>query len=306
MLDIIGIGDTDVDIMIRVNHIPSHDEKVRGSLAGIFAGGIIANFCSAAAAFGAKVGAVCKTGDDAYGRLSISDLEKRGVDVSHMIVDAQADTYFSIVHLDETGEKALTIVQTDAFLPEKEELDFSYIKSAKRVHMTTLDMELVDYVSRNLDGTDVKLSLDIEKTADSAPKELWENVLKRLDIAFPNEQGLAALTGTDNIEKAAGMLLDAGVKMVVVTCGADGVKIFKKNYFYEHPVFKVHVKDTTGAGDCFNAVFLTGMTKEWEIEKCAAYASAAAALSIEQYGARSAQPSFEAVESFLKKMRSGG
>ena len=32
MLDIIGVGDTNVDVMIRVPRIASHDEKVRGQL----------------------------------------------------------------------------------------------------------------------------------------------------------------------------------------------------------------------------------------------------------------------------------
>ena len=36
MLDIIGVGDTNVDVMIRVPHIASHDEKVRGQLLGNF------------------------------------------------------------------------------------------------------------------------------------------------------------------------------------------------------------------------------------------------------------------------------
>ena len=45
MLDIIGVGDTNVDVMIRVPHIASHDEKVRGQLLGNFPGGIIGNFC---------------------------------------------------------------------------------------------------------------------------------------------------------------------------------------------------------------------------------------------------------------------
>ena len=76
MLDIIGVGDTNVDVMIRVPHIASHDEKVRGQLLGNFPGGIIGNFCCAAAAFGAKAGAVCKVGMDDYGELAKSDLRR--------------------------------------------------------------------------------------------------------------------------------------------------------------------------------------------------------------------------------------
>ena len=44
MLDIIGVGDTNVDVMIRVPRIASHDEKVRGQLLGNLPGGIIGNF----------------------------------------------------------------------------------------------------------------------------------------------------------------------------------------------------------------------------------------------------------------------
>ena len=91
MLDIIGVGDTNVDVMIRVPHIASHDEKVRGQLLGNFPGGIIGNFCCAAAAFGAKAGAVCKVGMDDYGELAKSDLQRRGVDISHMVVDPACD-----------------------------------------------------------------------------------------------------------------------------------------------------------------------------------------------------------------------
>lgn len=32
MFDVIGVGDTDVDLTIRIDHIPSRDEKVRGTL----------------------------------------------------------------------------------------------------------------------------------------------------------------------------------------------------------------------------------------------------------------------------------
>ena len=169
MLDIIGVGDTNVDVMIRVPHIASHDEKVRGQLLGNFPGGIIGNFCCAAAAFGAKAGAVCKVGMDGYGELAKSDLQRRGVDISHMVVDPACETYFCMVLLDDTGEKALTIVETSGFLPKPEEVDLAYLKTAKRVHMTSLDMTLAAHVAQALDGTQTLLSMDIEATAGTAP-----------------------------------------------------------------------------------------------------------------------------------------
>lgn len=301
MLDIIGVGDTNVDLMIAVDHIPGHDEKVRGKLMGRFAGGIIGNFCCAAAKFGARTGAVCKVGKDAYGEICLESFIDYGVDIEGMVVDEGAETYFCIVHLDATGEKALTIVQTSGFLPKREELNLEYIKTAKYVHMTTLDLGLVEYIGEAIKNTGIKLSLDIEGTASKAGIDTWLKILKNVSIAFPNEAGLAVLTKTEDIKQGAQMLLNWGVELVVVTCGSKGVKIFADGYSFDHPIYKVDVKDTTGAGDCFNAVFLSCMSKGWPIEKAAKYASAAAAISIQYVGARTVLPTLEQVEDFINE-----
>ena len=104
MFDIIGVGDADIDIMLKVDHIPGHDEKVLGQMLGKFPGGMVANYLSAAAAFGAKCGAVVSVGEDDFGRLTLGDLEKRGVDISHSIVRPGEDTYFTVTNLDASGE----------------------------------------------------------------------------------------------------------------------------------------------------------------------------------------------------------
>lgn len=301
MLEIIGVGDANVDLMLRVPHLPAHDEKIRSVPLGKFAGGVIANFCSAAAAFGAKTGAVCKIGEDEYGRISLKDLQERGVDVSHMAIDPDAETYYCVVLLDDSGEKSLTIVETSGFLPKPEDIDTEYLKTAKRVHLNTLTMEVVDYICTALRGTDTKISLDIEPTAGNCAPEVWDRVLPCIDIAFPNEAGLARLTGCGSIEEGAAQLLARGVGTVVVTCGAAGVAVFEKDGMFRHPAHRVKVMDTTGAGDCFNAVFLTCRVRGFSLRECARYATAAAAIAIGNVGARTGLPSMAQVEDFLAK-----
>jgi len=301
MLDIIGIGDTNIDLIIKVDHIPGYDEKVKGELLGRFPGGVVGNFCCAAAKFGAFTGIVAKIGNDEYGKLCKEDFICRGVDIRGLIKKDNVETYFCVIHLDHTGEKALTVVETSGFLPKKDEIDLDYVRNARYVHMTTLDVELADYVFNLLEGSRCFLSLDIEATASKAGSSTWENILSKLDIAFPNAAGLAALTNTQDIDEGAQFLLDRGVKMVVVTRGAQGVNIFKQGFYFEHPVYQVDVKDTTGAGDCFNAVFITCLSKNWSVEISAKYASAAAAISIQTIGARGGLPSCDEVTEFLKK-----
>ena len=301
MLDIIGIGDTNVDLIVKVDHIPAHDEKVRGTLLGKFPGGIIGNFCAAAAKFGATTGVVTKLGKDEYGDLCLNDFAKRGINVAGLVQKENVDTYFCVIHLDSTGEKALTIVQTSGFLPQKEEIDLEYVRGARYVHMTTLDVDLANYVFGQLEGSGCVVSLDIEATSSKVDTSVWSTVLSKLDIAFPNLAGLQALTGQQDSEQGARYLLDRGVKIVVVTCGSQGVRIYREQYSYEHPIYQVDVKDTTGAGDCFNAVFIACLSKSWPIERAAKYASAAAAISIQSVGAREGLPACDEVEAFLKK-----
>ena len=57
------------------------------------------------------------------------------------------------------------------------------------------------------------------------------------------------MTGEREPEKAARVLLEAGVKLVVVTLGAKGAFYCTKDAQGTVPGFKVRVADTNGAGD---------------------------------------------------------
>ena len=102
------------------------------------------------------------------------------------------------------------------------------------------------------------------------------------------------------MEEGAKALLEKGVKTVVVTYGDDGVYITDGKTTVRQGIFKVDVKDTTGAGDCFNAVFLGCLVRGYSYAKAAKYASAAAAISIRSFGARSSLPSEKEIEDFIK------
>lgn len=300
MFDIVGLGDSDVDLMIAVDHLAGHDEKVRGRLLGKYPGGIVANFCCAAARFGARTGIITTVGDDEFGRLSVEDLERFGVDTGGLVVKRGEETYFCVVLLDETGEKALTIVQTSTLVPRKEDVDLRYATQTEYLHLPSLDLELAGYVAGKAREAGVKVSLDIEPTAARAGMVVWEEILRHSYVLFPNEAGLAALMGHDDLDCGARALLEMGPRLVVVTCGAKGVRIFAADQEFTVPAFKVAVQDTTGAGDCFNAVFLAGLVKGWGLPRAARYASAAAALSIQQVGARTGLPTLAEVEEFLR------
>jgi sugar/nucleoside kinase (ribokinase family) len=61
----------------------------------------------------------------------------------------------------------------------------------------------------------------------------------------------------------------------------------------------VEAVDTTGAGDCFNGVFVAGLVEGLEASAAARRAAAAAALSVTKPGAREGMPTRDELEAFL-------
>jgi sugar/nucleoside kinase (ribokinase family) len=304
MLDIIGVGDSDVDVMIKVDHIPGHDEKVRGTLLGKFPGGIIGNFCSAAAKFGALTGIATVVGDDEYGRLCREDYLARGLDMRGVVVRGDAATYFCIVHLDDSGEKALTLIETPLLVPRPEDVDLEYIRGCRYLHLTSLDFELLRFITLRVAGS-VSVSFDIEAHTDQSSLAKWEEVIPKARTVFINEAGLKALMGSEDLAGSARRIVGMGPDAVIVTRGARGSMVFTAGQQFVQPAFAVPVKDTTGAGDCFNAVFLSCLAAGQALEQACLRGTAAAALAIQSVGSRTSFPSRAQVESFLSSHAPG-
>ena len=81
--------------------------------------------------------------------------------------------------------------------------------------------------------------------------------------------------------------------------GAEGALACDAQGVTHCPAFTVPVVDTTGAGDCFAAAFLTAYLRHSPLDQALRYASAAAALSIQAYGARGALPTDVEVQACL-------
>ena len=299
-LDVIGVGDTCLDIAVNVERIPRRDEKVRGRLVGKNPGGVVGNFCCAAAKFGVRTGLVTVVGDDEFGRLCVDDYRSFQVDDRGIKIEPNGSTYFCFVLLDSSGEKALTIVETPLLIPAIEDIDISYLNDARYVHLSSLGLDLARFVVDQLKTTDVRVSIDLESTAAGTGLEDWESILASTYVLFCNQAGLAGLVKNSDEPACIDQLLGLGVKVVVVTKGAFGGTVATRRGTFFYPAFPVTVRDSTGAGDCFNGVFISCLAKGLELAESAYQAAAAAALSIQSVGARAGLPTLAQVKEFLE------
>lgn len=124
---------------------------------------------------------------------------------------------------------------------------------------------------------------------------------KYIDYFFPNEIQVKKLGGSDDIEESANNLLNEGVSCVVVKLGEKGCTVYRKDKEPLHTdSFKVDPIDTTGAGDCFDAAFMTCKLEGKSDEYASRFACIAAAVNCTHVGACTDVPDKSFVERIMK------
>ncbi|MEA3334637.1 MAG: PfkB family carbohydrate kinase [Chloroflexota bacterium] len=91
--------------------------------------------------------------------------------------------------------------------------------------------------------------------------------LAAVDIFAPNEGEALQLTGAATAEDALARLAQI-VPMVIIKLGAQGAIAQRGKETARSPALAVHVVDTTGAGDSFNAGFLYGLLQDMSLQDC--------------------------------------
>ena len=316
MMDVVALGELLIDFTCQ-----SVDADGYPTMAA-HPGGAPANFLAALSQFGAKTALLGKVGADAFGKLLTATLAKAGIETRGLIATDQVFTTLAFVTLDDTGNREFSFSRkpgADTCIAF-EELDLSLIDEAKVFHFGALSLtheparsatcQAVDYAKKagKLITYDPNLRKPLWKDLEEAKSALlWG--LEQADVVKISDEEVEFLFAMGVQEGAAHILNQFGVKLVFVTCGADGC-------FFQNPLAKGHVSslsgiqvmDTTGAGDIFggSAVYKllqTGKTPESlteeELTDIIRFACTAAGLSTTRPGGISSVPTLSQVEALL-------
>lgn len=110
--------------------------------------------------------------------------------------------------------------------------------------------------------------------------------IPQVDVLFGNADEMKALTGIESLKEAAELFHPS--QIIVATDGESGGWVKDKGHSnaVHYDATKVpEVKDTTAAGDYFNAGFVNGMLSEKPILKCVEMGKLAASFAIQHMGA---------------------
>jgi sulfofructose kinase len=301
--DILAIGGIDLDLVMEVERLPNHGEKILCELVGRLPGGSVANLACAAARLGMRVASLSTVGQDEAGQMIIDDFENYGVDTGYVLVRPDIDTPFTVILIEPSGERSIIVVPTFW-----EDYDANFLQTAlsqtKAMHSIPNDPALFKKIAKIARTEGVLVMIDVDTTI-VADRKMLERILHWVDVASFNERALVSISGEEASVAGARQLLQYGPHTVVVTLGERGALAVTSKESAEVTAWKVPIKDTTGAGDTFNAAFLTATLRGYSLERCLAFANGAAALAVTGLGARGRLPTSSEVEDFMMRGNRG-
>ncbi len=292
--DVLGVGCNSVDYVYRLPNAPRADSptaKLRISSHDTMCGGQMATALATCASFGLKSAYLGSAGNDHNGRLIISELAGRGVDVSNVLTRDCANR-FAVIAVDETsGERIVLWDRDDRLNIKRGEIDPALIGAARLVHVDDEDQEAAIATALIARQAGIPVTSDIDRITDRT-----KDLIAAVSIPIFAEHVPTAITGKSDMRRALQAMRRTHQGILCVTLGPGGAMMLVGDELVSEPAVEITAVDTTGAGDVFRAAFVYGLLNEFPPQKLLRFANAAAAVSCTRAGAMAGVPTLDEAE----------
>jgi len=256
------------------------------------AGGCAINTGVSLTKLGASVALVGKVGDDLFGDFIIDLMGQKGLDTSGIRRSEVSPTSKTMI-IPVTGQDRRFI---HAFGANAElaaaDIDPDLVARAKVLYvggylgLPGLDQDgLAEILAfARAQGTQTVLDVIVPSTTTYDAEDVLGRVLPHTDVFLPNDIESSLLTGETDPEKQAAAFLARGCGTAVITMGEQGVLAKTTTQTVRAPAFPVAAVDPSGAGDAFDAGFITGLLKGWDLPRTVQFASAIGASATMESG----------------------
>lgn len=304
---VVVAGSLNMDFVVSVDRLPAPGETVLGRDFRMIPGGKGANQACAAGKLGAGTVAVRmigRAGYDLFADHLKASLSAAGVDVSFIWATRSQPTGVALIWVDGAGQNSIVVAsganwslaasEVEAMRPALRGASYALFQLE-----TPLETVAAALAAARQEGARTML--------DPAPAQpLPAGILRQVDLLTPNETEASILLGRDAgrlaIEDApavAEALRAHGASAVVLKLGDRGCYFDDGQARHYAPAFPVEAKDSTAAGDTFNAALAVALAEGKEIPAALRFACAAAAISVTRPGAQASIPTRAEVDAFL-------
>ncbi|WP_224994365.1 carbohydrate kinase family protein [Cesiribacter sp. SM1] len=303
--DVVVIGELNVDLILnQIDQFPEVGKEVLAGNMNLTLGSSSAIFASNLSTLGVRTTFIGKVGNDNFGDLVIASLKSRGVDTGNILLNDDHQTGATIVL--NFGEDRAMVTHPGAMEHLRlEDVQETVLTSARHLHLSSvflqagLTRQLVPLFQK---AKSLGLTTSIDPQWD--PAERWDIDLKALlphvDVFLPNTAELMALTKTSNLEHGIESL-KRYANILVVKGGREGAWAWRKGELVHQPAFlNEQVVDSIGAGDSFDAGFISKYIQGKSLQECLEFGALSGAINTTRPGGTTAFENLDLVKSIAE------
>jgi sugar/nucleoside kinase (ribokinase family) len=276
------------------------------------AGGNGANTSLALGVLGTPVRLLGAVGRDDHGAFLLRSLHAAGVDTS-LVAYTEAPTAATIALVNGRGDRRFLHrlgSGTEAFATP---IEFTAEVIAGMTHYHLASIFLMPNLRAQAAETLCRartagLTTSLDTNWDTAGRWMADlgPCLGALDFLFINEDEARMVTGSPDPAEAAGMLLREGVRTAVMKLGGRGCAVYTGDREILCPAYEVEAKDTTGAGDCFVAGFLSALLEGGSLADAGRLGNGVGAHVVQHVGGAEGVPSRAGLRHWMRTAKVRG
>ena len=301
---VLVIGEVNPDLVLHGQAFPTAGKEVivddfvmtLGSASAICATGL--------ARLGDPVAFVGKVGADPWGEYCVDTMRAAGIDVTRIVRDPSLKTGVTVSITSSRDRALVSFIGAIGALRAADVPDDAFA-GAGHLHVSSYFLQGgLRPGLRSLFARARAAGLTTSLDPGFDPSERWDGdlveTLSEVDLFFPNEIEIRAITRTDAVPDAL-RRLGGGRARTVAKLGAQGcATLADDGRVLQVPSYSVEAVDTTGAGDSFNAGFLHAWLGRRPLEECLRWGAACGSLSTRGLGGTARQATAEEAERLVR------
>ena len=302
VFDLVGIGVSTLDILTAVEDFPTGREVHEARAVRMEGGGPVATALAAAARLGGACQMLDELGDDAAGLAIRADFKRCGVDTGGLQIRVGAASAVASLMVNRAGDRAIYFQRggTEELSPSARRAILSRVPHARVLHINGRHIGILEEAMHAARAAGAAISFD---GGAGRYRAETRTLAGEADICIVARDFAERYTGLSDCAEMVRALFTAHTKIAGVTDGVRGSYLMERGgeVIHQRAYPMARTIDNTGCGDSYHGAFLYAWTHGKCVEEAARLASAVAAMNTQALGGRSALPTRQEAEQFLKE-----
>jgi ribokinase len=285
---IVVVGSANTDLVVPVPAIPTPGETVLGGDLQVIPGGKGANQAVAAARLGAEVRFIGRVGDDDFGRQTLHNLQREGIDTRFVKLDQGAPSGVAMIAVAEQGQNSIVVAPGANMRLSDEDVasaSEAFADADAVIAQLEIPIAAVEAAARLAKQHGARFILN-----PAPARQLPESLYPLVDYLIPNETEGRQLTGATDVPAIIKELRQRGCAGIILTLGERGVVYQVGKTLQQVPAYRVQAVDATAAGDAFVAGFAVALCEGRPLNEAIDFGQRVASITVSRWGAQSALP----------------